>query len=115
MPFFLKRKEILRKNRDIEAIFARNNKIVGKFVLIYFNQGEKRKVAFILSKKIDKRAVVRNKVRRWLKEIYRQGKLSLGENIELLIIARHEIINAKYEMLKDEIEGLFNNINYRIN
>lgn len=115
MPFFLKRKEILRKNKDIKAIFANDNKIVGKFVLIYFNQGTSRKVAFMVSKKIDKRAVVRNKIKRWLREIYRQGKFKLDDNLELLIIAKHEIINTKYEILKDEIENLFNHINYKVN
>jgi ribonuclease P protein component len=115
MHFSLKRNEILKKNNDIKSIFAKGNKILGKYVIIYFYRGKRRKVAFIVSKKIDKRAVVRNKFKRWLREIYRQGKFKLDVSTELLIIARHDIINAEYVLLKDEIEKLFSNINYTVN
>jgi ribonuclease P protein component len=115
MHFSLKRNEILKKNNDIKAVFANGNKILGKYVIIYFYRSKSRKVAFIVSKKVDKRAVFRNKIKRWLREIYRQGKFKLHINAELLIVARHDIINAEYVLLKNEIEKLFNNINYTVN
>jgi ribonuclease P protein component len=115
MQFSLKRNEIIRKNNDIKNLYSNGNKITGKYVIIYFYKGNKRKVAFIVSKKLDKRAVVRNRIKRWLREIYRHGKFQIINNVELLVIARYNILNTEYRLLEDEIEKLFNNINYIIN
>jgi len=83
MPFFLKRKEILRKNKDIKAIFANDNKIVGKFVLIYFNQGTSRKVAFMVSKKLIKEQLLEIKSKGGL------GKYTDKENSSWTIILNY--------------------------
>jgi ribonuclease P protein component len=112
MIFSLKSREILRKQNDIKAIFSKNNKVTGEYVTIFFKFGKSKKAAFIVSKKIDKRAVVRNKIKRWLREIYRNRKINLHSNVEMLIVAKHNILNTEYTLLNEEIEKLFNNINY---
>ena len=112
MLYPLKRKEILRKNNDLKNLFSNGNKITGKYVIIYFNRGNRKKIAFIVSKKLDKRAVIRNRIKRWLREIYRLEKYKIVNDVEILMVARHSILNIEYALLKDEIEKLFKNINY---
>ena len=48
------------------------------------------RIGFIVSKRVDKRAVTRNRVRRLLREAYRQNKGKLKEGRDLVVVAKKE-------------------------
>src|SRR5262249_31559216 len=52
-------------------------------------------------------AVVRNRVRRVLREIVRLSGSSLKNGNDILFIARNEIVEQPYGKVKDSLEGLF--------
>lgn len=60
---------------------------------------------FIISKKIAKKAVIRNKLKRRLREILRKEINQLKTGYDLVIIPKKgkEIEKIKYQQLKDEI------------
>lgn len=58
------------------------------------------KFGFIVSKKIDKRAVVRNKIKRVLQEAVREN-LERIYPYTFLIIAKKEIINESFEKIEN--------------
>lgn len=62
--------------------------------------------AIIVSRRIDKRAVVRNRLKRRLGEAVRAltGKIKPGNAI--LITARPEAKNCPYQVLYQEVEGI---------
>jgi ribonuclease P protein component len=65
------------------------------------------KIAFTVGLKVDKRAVVRNRVRRQLREIVRllikDNRIQRG--FYILIVARKEVLGKEYADLQKEIEN----------
>ena len=59
---------------------------------------------FVVSKRVSKLAVVRNRIRRRMREIVR--RLPLGEGWDMLIIARTGAADAAFVDLRDTVERL---------
>jgi ribonuclease P protein component len=57
----------------------------------------------VVSKKIDKRAVIRNKIRRRVKEVFRLNE-NFQNHFDTQIIVKRNIINIKFNDLKKEIK-----------
>lgn len=64
------------------------------------------KVGFIVSKKVDNRAVVRNKVRRRLREAFRAMIPYLKDNVNYIVIAREVCGEANFEELTNNLAHL---------
>jgi ribonuclease P protein component len=59
------------------------------------------RVGFITTKRIGG-AVVRNRVRRRLRDIVRKEQSRLRDGIWIVVVARSAAVNATYQALKDE-------------
>jgi ribonuclease P protein component len=112
MDLSLKKAERLRKNSDFLEIYKQAKRLQGRFLLVYFvfNNEERRKAGFVVSKKVSKKAVIRNRAKRRLREIYRTNKHCLPENISVVFTAKPEIIMANYNEIKEDILKLFEKI-----
>ena len=55
-------------------------------ILYKTNQESENKVAFLVKKKLGRKAVLRNKVKRWLREIYRNNKHRFPENHSIVFL-----------------------------
>lgn len=67
--------------------------------------GQEAQVAFIVSKKIDKRSVVRHQIKRKLSEAVSFFLPRLGKNLELVFLAKKEAIGMETEKLREEIHN----------
>lgn len=76
-----------------------------RLVLVHAPSKYPLKVGFIVSKKVGK-AVVRNKVRRRLREIFRALIQFLDENRNYIIIARAESANSTFAQLAGSLTSL---------
>ncbi len=65
------------------------------------NNSEAWRAGFVTSRRVGG-AVVRNRVRRRLREIVRRHQHELRQGIWFVIIARHEAATASYSALEDE-------------
>ena len=100
----------LKKNIEFVATYAQKKYISNMYLTL--NLGKQKpfedyisKVAFVVSKKIDKRAVVRNKIKRRMREAYKE---ILNENINikwisLIFSAKKDCINADYQTIKKQL------------
>jgi ribonuclease P protein component len=59
------------------------------------------RVGFVTSRRLGS-AVVRNRVRRRLREIVRQHQHDLGQDFWIVLIAKRDAANASYRALEDE-------------
>lgn len=99
----LSRKEIF-KNSD--AFFS------SAFILkIKKSDEELSRFAVVVSKRIDKRAVRRNKIRRWVKSSVEELVPSIRGSWQILIIAKNNARDKDFSQIKSELTELFKKIN----
>ena len=113
----LKKKYRLKKSISFSAAFRLKNCKSNEFFIIYRGCDKKNnafptKIGFVVSKKIHKRAVKRNKIKRRLREIYFSMMKSneLPQNIQkaasVVVIAKSAALNADFQVLKISFQKL---------
>ena len=94
----------LKKNKEFTFLYHRGKSCSTKLiVLIYFkNRYGGMRSGFSVSKKVGK-AVVRNKVRRRLREIYRLHEGEMQRGVDLVFVARGRSVDATYAQLEQAV------------
>jgi ribonuclease P protein component len=78
---------------SLDAVYRRGQTIRGPYCLLRFTANPKRseyRVAVVVSKKVSKSAVVRNRIRRRIYEIVRNHQLSA--NLDIIITVFDEVV-----------------------
>ena len=104
--FELCKEEILRDNCDFNAVYSKGKSFANKNLVIHVLHEEKYngKVGFAAGKKLGG-AVVRNRVKRLLREAYRMCKKNLRSDCALIILGRKNLVDAKVDVaIKSFIE-----------
>ncbi|MGE4283121.1 MAG: ribonuclease P protein component [Clostridia bacterium] len=101
----------LTENRVFKRIYARGNSLANNLLVIYFSKNglNINRLGITVNKKIGK-AVVRNRVRRLIKESYRLKEDFIKENYDVIFVARVRAQDASYR----EISGAMKNLLKRV-
>lgn len=102
----LLKSEILRKKKDFEQVFASAKIISSPCFILRYLESPNRKVGFVVSRSITSKAVIRNRIKRYLRDIYRNNKNYFLENYTYLFQARELALTKTFYELKDEIINL---------
>ena len=103
---------LIRIKRHFDFVEMRNApfKAFSKSFVLQMRPNEKKetRVGFTVSKKIAKSAVVRNRLRRQMREIVRLSSTLLEKypSHDLILIAREEALNCSYSQLTADFEYL---------
>jgi ribonuclease P protein component len=110
LPF----KNRLKGKKDVGLILKEGKGKKGKFLIFKFLETKLKesRFAFIVSKKVSRKAVVRNKVKRRLSEIVRERIKELSKNIDGVFIALPGIEKESFQSIKKEIEKFFHQLKY---
>jgi len=102
----------LKKTGNINQISKKGNLVAGNFIFLKFtkNNLDINRFAFAVGLKISKKAVLRNKIKRRLRESIKENLLKLKTGSDFLIVARPRIIKEGYRAIKKELEALFKKI-----
>ncbi|MDD5455448.1 MAG: ribonuclease P protein component [Candidatus Margulisbacteria bacterium] len=101
----------LKTSKEYADTLNHGKKLTGKGLVIYFKQSEQLKVGIIASKKVDKLAVGRNKIKRTVREIFRLNKpFVVGDYV---IIAKSSILKMSYRDIKEDYENILNRIDQK--
>jgi len=108
-----KASERLKKTKDFEKVFRQGRKVIGRYTALhYMHIGEdKRRLGVTVSKRVDKRAVTRNRLKRIFREIFRTEKGAFPLGYDFVLRALPKSIEAQYSELRDEILSLADKIN----
>ena len=92
----------LKKNSEFRRLYSRGKSAVNSYMVVYCrkNGGNINRVGYTVSVKLG-HAVVRNRVRRRLREIYRLNAPALKEGYDLVIVARARCVGAGYSAMED--------------
>lgn len=97
----------LKKNEEFRYVFSAGSRKPGRYVILYILSVKQKsnRVGFIVKKNIGN-AVQRNRIKRILREIWRNRCNLLISGYDIIIMARKEIIQASFTELETELEKL---------
>ncbi len=101
----------LRKKKDFEAVLKnkQSQALAVSFLGVRFleNNLSKIRVGFVVSKKVSKKAVFRNKIKRQLREIVRPKIKNFQQGVDLIIFAKPEILGKDFAEIKKVVDIIF--------
>ena len=114
----LQKKYRLKKYSAFIATYRNNNTVSDKNICIYFGREKTdkdipTKFAFVVSKKVHKRAVVRNRIKRLMREtvrdIIKNNKyIYINDYMSLIFVGRIGAIDASYNEIQASVDNLLN-------
>lgn len=105
----MKKTESLVHSRNFKKIYAKGKNILDSFIVIYYirNNLDINRLGIVVNKKVGK-AVIRNKVRRLIKENFRLIENELKTGYDIVIVSRVKASKADYYDIKNSIYKLLN-------
>lgn len=103
----LKRINRLRKRYQFQYIYRSGKFVSEKAVTLHYASSKNKdiKVGFAVTKKIG-HAILRNKIRRRLREIVRKYLPNLKQNYNIIIVAKEQIVQTQFNDLELQIVNL---------
>ena len=87
----------MRKSKKFQFVYTTGKSYANKFAVLYVvpNQQNQRQIGFAAGKRLGC-AVVRNRVKRLLREVYRLNQNKLGNGFDLIVVGRQPIVTAGF-------------------
>jgi len=97
----LKKGNVIKKNKDFKKVYKYGKSYADKNLVFFIlkNKEKKTRIGITTAKKINK-AVVRNKIRRRLKEIVRKNIKNIKSDYELVVMCRVRGMESTYKDLE---------------
>lgn len=116
----LKKEFRLKKNSSFKATYLQRRIVSDEFFVLYGGRNKENtesptKTGFVVSKKIHKRAVKRNRIKRLAREAYRlaqkQGEINKSNSFQSLIyIAKDGALEMDFDKAKLSVTKLINKL-----
>lgn len=96
--FELKKTEIIKNKRDFSRVYSKGKSFACRDMVIYILNDERcnGKVGFAAGKKLGC-AVIRNRVKRLLRETYRLCKNDIRRDFAMILVGRKNLTQAKLD------------------
>lgn len=93
----LSKQGILRKNNSFQAVYRTGKSYANRSMVLYVlpNDGDNRKIGFAAGKRLGN-AVIRNRVKRLLREAYRLNQHKLSAGFDLILVGRQAMVKSRY-------------------
>lgn len=103
----LESKNRLKKNWEFQLVYKKGRSYVGRYAVLYLKENgqEYTRFGFTVSKKIGN-AVVRNSIKRKMREICRLNIDNFSSGYDLIFVARKKIKGIRYSLVEQEIVKL---------
>ncbi|HEY6411110.1 MAG TPA: ribonuclease P protein component, partial [Ktedonobacteraceae bacterium] len=98
----------LRKSREFQRVRQQGRSITSRLLILAWvpNEVGKLRIGFVVSKRISKLAVERNRVKRLLSEAIRRHLSELPTGWDIVLSARNHITVADLRALEEDIVNL---------
>lgn len=105
----LDKKNRIRLNKEFDQIFKTGQSFYGKAfgVKIIRTDNKESRLGILVGTKISKKAVVRNRIKRQIREIVRQEIPLFKQSYDLAVISLPPSIENDFSFLKDDLRDIF--------
>lgn len=95
----------LTKNREFAKVARQGNFIYNRFLNLKWikNDLDYSRFGIVVSLKVDKKAVVRNKIKRRIREIIRKDLKEIAPGYDFLILTKDKIKELDYQEIKKQL------------
>ena len=95
----------IKKRGDFVGLQEKGSKVSAKNLLVIYLPSEKTASRFGVgvTRKLDTRATVRNRIRRKIREVLRLNRCKLQGSFDILVIARRGIAECSYQDIEKQI------------
>ncbi|MFH1671363.1 MAG: ribonuclease P protein component [Candidatus Portnoybacteria bacterium] len=100
----LSREFKLKKDNDFKKVFEKGRYFQKSFIKIKYleNNFEKNRFGIMVGTKVSKKAVKRNRIKRWLEEAIRLNLNQIKTGFDIVVMVNPEILDKKYQEIKQE-------------
>ncbi len=104
----LARQSRLVKEKDFKKIFKRGKSSYAKIfcLKVLANEFEINRYGIVISTKVSKKAVERNKLKRQIRAVIKEFDKKLMSGFDLAIIVSPAALNQDYKFIKSELEKI---------
>lgn len=101
----LQKNHRLHKEEDIKRVLRKGRSFKTPLFTVYsaLNAEATSRVGVIVSNKISKKAVVRNKIKRRLRNALKGNKEHFKRNVDVLVVAKNAAAEAEYKDMKQTL------------
>jgi ribonuclease P protein component len=94
----------LKKNNEFKKVYSRGRSVAGQSIVLYFLPGitGRKNFGFSVGKKVGK-AVVRNRVKRVLRELCRINQHCFKDGYNYVLIPRKGFVGRSFKQLGEEL------------
>lgn len=103
----LRPSERIRKRTEFVELYRKGRRIRGRYFHLVFQPNERgfSRLGVVVSKRIGK-AVVRNRIKRWFREVFRKNKAVLARPVDMVLIAQKDILGLDWKSLVEEYRNM---------
>jgi len=105
----LDKKNCLKKKKDFKKIIEDGKKIEKEFLVLKFSKnslGDVTRIGFVVSQKVAKKAFLRNKIKRRLREIVKNNLDNLKSGYDLIFFTKKAIKEKDFLEMKKTVEQI---------
>lgn len=97
----------VRRRGEFQQVFDRGVRVHGRYmtVLMAAKPGAHCRLGIVASKKLGG-AVVRNKAKRLIREVFRNNPPNVEPAVDILVIPRRELLTANYPDIEDDFKSV---------
>jgi ribonuclease P protein component len=109
-----RRQERVRHRRDYDRAYQQGRRVSGRLIRLYSapNGLPHPRLGSTIGKAVGS-AVVRNRLKRWIRETFRLNKEAFGDGFDYVVHVKPEAAAASHEELRGEILGLAETLEVR--
>lgn len=97
-------KQLRLTKKEFTEAFKNNTRTQTQFFTVLHSKSDSPKFSVVVSKKIQKNAIERNKTRRRVYSVIRDLEIHTQSNGTYILLVKKPVLSLSYAMLKGEIE-----------
>jgi len=111
--FMLNKNNRISRNKDFDRVFKLGRSFYGKIIGLKAvdNNASFTRLGILISTKVSKKAVVRNRFKRQIRRIIQEQLANIKEGKDIIIIVFPEILDKKFQEIKDFLKIGLNRLN----